>query len=585
MEADSQRTNKIVTTLATIHSSTMNFPRWLLPPHLEHKEQTRLARILFTILISISVIEIALILAIPLLFPENPLIALIFMGLAFFYTVGCYFLLQAGQIKISSFLFLGFLGGLTLGASLISNGLDSFTIPLFTVVILAAGLVLGVSYSLTFALLGSLAVAVIFYVGFTGLVAASETVVPDSIKLAIPIFVFISSALILAYLSRNYETALRHAQQTESALEKEKSERETIHASLEQQVKSHMLHLQASLEMGQLISSNYDLDSLGPQAINKLMDFFDCEYGAIYLIDPTHQWAILQYSSEDLSTLPEHAHKLETRALSPLGTAIRYRKLHPVHITNPADYPDFIFLPHIQSVIVVPLFAAGRINGLLTLQSTKSMAFAPHLDILQNVANQIAIAIENATLFQENQNQLHEINRLNQFYLQTTWRDLLSQHSPTFLFSSGKVQETDTPDFSALETAQKEHKVHVTQENGVSTLIAPILFQKQVLGAITLKTPERIWTTDELNLIESVLNQTALSLENTRLFIETRHRAEQEKMLSEISNRMRETLDIETILQTTVREMQKALQLSEVEVYLLPGDSPDRETSELNVEG
>jgi GAF domain-containing protein len=164
--------------------------------------------------------------------------------------------------------------------------------------------------------------------------------------------------------------------------------------------------------------------------------------------------------------------------------------------------------------------------------------------------------------------------------LQTTWRALLSKQTLAFDFSEGKTEALETPDNQVLEIAQREQAIKITEENNTSTLIAPILYQDQVLGALKLKAPNRHWTNDELNLIESTLNQTALSLENTRLILETRTRAEQEKMLSDISIRMRETLDIETILQTTAQEMRKALQLAEIEVRLIPDQAQKKDDAE-----
>jgi hypothetical protein len=52
------------------------------------------------------------------------------------------------------------------------------------------------------------------------------------------------------------------------------------------------------------------------------------------------------------------------------------------------------------------------------------------------------------------------------------------------------------------------------------------------------------------------------------LFEETLLRAERERLMSEITSRVRETLDIDTVLKTAAKELQKALDLEEVEIRM-----------------
>jgi hypothetical protein len=64
------------------------------------------------------------------------------------------------------------------------------------------------------------------------------------------------------------------------------------------------------------------------------------------------------------------------------------------------------------------------------------------------------------------------------------------------------------------------------------------------------------------------MEQLSIALESARLYSDSQLRAERERMTGEITARMRETLEIETILQTAAREMRRALELSEVEVRM-----------------
>jgi GAF domain-containing protein len=72
-----------------------------------------------------------------------------------------------------------------------------------------------------------------------------------------------------------------------------------------------------------------------------------------------------------------------------------------------------------------------------------------------------------------------------------------------------------------------------------------------------------------------VAAQAALALENIRLVERTRERANREQAISNISARIRETLDLDIVLRTSAREIQKALNLQEAEIRLFPQDNLD----------
>jgi GAF domain-containing protein len=52
------------------------------------------------------------------------------------------------------------------------------------------------------------------------------------------------------------------------------------------------------------------------------------------------------------------------------------------------------------------------------------------------------------------------------------------------------------------------------------------------------------------------------------LYQETQRQARQEQILGEVTTRIRETLNIDTVLQTAVVEMQRRLNLAQVEIRI-----------------
>jgi GAF domain-containing protein len=103
----------------------------------------------------------------------------------------------------------------------------------------------------------------------------------------------------------------------------------------------------------------------------------------------------------------------------------------------------------------------------------------------------------------------------------------------------------------------------------------PLAVRGQQIGKIKLtrKTDSLDWTKQEQSVAEEVAAQTALALDNARLIEQTRIRAEREQEIASIASRVRETLDMQTILRTSARELQRALNLEEAEIKLIDPDS------------
>ncbi len=81
-------------------------------------------------------------------------------------------------------------------------------------------------------------------------------------------------------------------------------------------------------------------------------------------------------------------------------------------------------LPLTRSEMALPIIAHYEILGAFTIQSEKANAFAEDdITILEGVADSLAVALENARLYQETRQNLEEIRALNRDYLQRAWAE------------------------------------------------------------------------------------------------------------------------------------------------------------------
>ena len=99
----------------------------------------------------------------------------------------------------------------------------------------------------------------------------------------------------------------------------------------------------------------------------------------------------------------------------------------------------------------------------------------------------------------------------------------------------------------------------------------PITLREQIIGQLTLESDDPLSVEDK-NLIQSIATQTALALENARLLNESQSIAMREKFVTEITNKIWASTSMDSVLQTTVRELGQILDATEA-------------TIELNIEG
>jgi GAF domain-containing protein len=81
-----------------------------------------------------------------------------------------------------------------------------------------------------------------------------------------------------------------------------------------------------------------------------------------------------------------------------------------------------------------------------------------------------------------------------------------------------------------------------------------------------------------VRLYETLANQAAVALERAQLLEEAQRRAERERFIGEIAARMRETLDIDTVLNTTANEIYEALGLKRVVIRLATDEAGGKAT-------
>lgn len=321
---------------------------------------------------------------------------------------------------------------------------------------------------------------------------------------------------------------------------------EILQNTLEQQVAERTKQLTALNEVGRVASSSLDPNELLARVINLFTDQFGYYYAAIYLLDPSEKWAELREATGDAgNVLKQNHHRLEVAGRSMVGTAIRERspRIAQVASEEKQRYENPL-LPYTRSEIALPLMTGDRILGALNVQSTKEADFGPQvIETMQGMAAQVAIALENARLFQDTQQSLREMRAIQQQYLLEAWNEFSTQ------------------------TDELEYKVGDQTETKSKKIEAPISLRDQIFGQIMLESNED-WTPEQKSLVDAVATQAAIALENARLVSESRQIAMRERMLSEINSKIWSSVTIEGILQTVVKELGRRLDASHATIEI-----------------
>lgn len=321
-----------------------------------------------------------------------------------------------------------------------------------------------------------------------------------------------------------------------------------LQQTLENRVAERTEQLRVSGEVGRIATTILDPDTVMSRVVDLITSSFDYYYAAIFLVDKNDYWAELKAATGSAGEiLLERHHRLQVNKTSMVGSSITTREAQvaldvgemAVRFNNP-------LLPNTRSEIAIPLMVGGRAIGALDVQSIRGADFKSEvISTLQSMANQVAIAIENARLFKEMEQALNELQQSNRQYILSAWSEKLKSNS---------LEYTSGSPLSQSFTGAKEIAVKLN-------------LRDESIGQIQLE-KEGDWSEEDHAWVESLATQVAISLENARLIEESQQAANQERLSASIIQKLWATNSTDAILQTAVRELGRALEVSEATIQL-----------------
>jgi GAF domain-containing protein len=312
--------------------------------------------------------------------------------------------------------------------------------------------------------------------------------------------------------------------------------------------------LRAASQIARQTAEIQDLSNLLDLVAKLVTDRFGFYHSGIFLMSETGQEVILQAaSSEGGKRMIEKGYALAVGKQGIVGyVALQKKPRIAVDVGADAVFFNNPDLPMTRSELALPLLIRDRVLGVLDIQSDKPRAFnVDDIDVLQTLADQIAVAIENARLLDESQAALLQLEAVTGMRTREAWRHKLRGKDRAFTY---------TP------LGMRTGNLSISAAN---TLTVPLLLRGQKIGEISIvRKGNAMMNKNEAELIAEVANQAGQAIDNIRLLEEATQRANQEEILSRLAGKFSQSLDTDALLQTAAQELGQLTDVAEVSVFL-----------------
>jgi GAF domain-containing protein len=368
------------------------------------------------------------------------------------------------------------------------------------------------------------------------------------------IIVVLLIARILDLYDRRYQISFGKTEAYARKLNTQKAALEQHASDLTRQTR----YLRATAEVAQGAASVLDPQQLLSQVVVLVSERFNLYHAGIFLLDRSGEWAVLKAASSDGGqVMLQRGHRLRVGHEGIVGYVTGRGEARIVlDVGGDAVFLDNPDLPDTRSEMALPLKARGAIIGALDVQSIEREAFTTEdVAVLQTLADQVAMAISNARLFQQAQESLDAERRAYTELTREEWRALSRTRR-------GLGYRYDQHGIVALNGDDKQRNSEVQDGDGeLPELTLPISVHGHVIAQVNARKPAEAgeWTAEETTLMETIAQRLGLALDNARLHQDSQRRALREQLTRQITDKVRAVPDVDTIAQTAAEELVRVL--------------------------
>ena len=352
---------------------------------------------------------------------------------------------------------------------------------------------------------------------------------------------------------------------------------EGLVSGLEQRVAERTRDLSITAEIGRAVVQLRDPRELMNEIVELIRQRFGYYHAQIFLVDDNREKAVLVASTGMAGReLLSRGHSLEVGSQSVIGQVTA--KGAPV-IASDTDvsgtHKRNELLPDTRSEMALPMRIGDRVIGALDVQSVAPSAFPEDVvAVFQTMADELAIAMENARIFSQLQDAQANLEAMERRVIRDAWQAYEQSRPATtpaaFVFGDGGLQaHTGAAPYAVQEALSSGQAVTLGNGDDPPELALPIKVRGEVIGAFGFSGEAlQNLSEDDIALVEAVIDRVGLALENIRLVEQTARRAEHEQIVNEITAKIVGSTDVNFILQTTVKELGRVLRAPQTSVQL-----------------
>lgn len=338
------------------------------------------------------------------------------------------------------------------------------------------------------------------------------------------------------------------------AIERTQLERKVLERTDE--LEANTSQLRTSTSVARTVAEIQDITELLETVPRLVSEKFGYYHVGLFILDEQKKTAFLQSASSATGKqLIGQAFRVDPAKRSAINMVVEQNQRV---ISSDSDAEYFLRdenFPLTRSRMILPLAVRGNVLGMLDMHSDQNQVFGTQdAEILQSFADLVAISFDNARLINETKSLVTQLEINTSIQTQRTWAKLTSRHKPAYQYTPAGVRPVFAKD----------------KQDNESGLRVPLVLHGQNIGAIKLKRKGVVseWSERERALVEKIADQIALALENSRLVDEAQKSALRDQMIANISTRIRETLDVESVIRTAATELQRVFDLKEAEISI-----------------
>ncbi|HKF40150.1 MAG TPA: GAF domain-containing SpoIIE family protein phosphatase [Candidatus Acidoferrum sp.] len=314
-------------------------------------------------------------------------------------------------------------------------------------------------------------------------------------------------------------------------------------------------------EIGQEVNASLDLDEVLAKSAALIKKHIDYEMFGVLLMDDNGSYLRHRFA---IGYPPGLAENLEI----PIGqgiTGTAARTGHPVRVSDVSEDPRYInAIDSVRSELAVPLIFRGKVVGVLDIQSRHLDYFTrDQQNILLVLANRLAVAIENARLFQQVRAQAEALLVLNEVSREVSSildvEEVLRRAAELVkrvinyqilsLMLYDEEQQVFRHRIDVKHGQRVQGKLRVAATEGIvgaaatlrepvvvpdvtadprylmvnpetrSELAIPMIYKGKVIGVLDLESPQlNYFTPDHVQTLSILAANLAVSIENARLY-------------------------------------------------------------------